>query len=593
MKTKGFFSRLNVRIAFYFFVISSMIVILFSVVAYYSASKIMLENRQKQTNDSIVQASDYISSYLDKIKGLSDLIAMHPNTKDALRQDDGKAIESLAGMVNITAESDPRIQSIAVISKNGFAITSDSNMAIPLSDNMMEESWYKGALKNKQMPTITSIRRGDFTMDKSSRVISISHEIIGEDKNHLGVVLIDISYRFIEDYISTLDLGEKGYTYILDSNNKVLYHPDEEIFADEKRARELIDLSNETNIISSREYVVTKHRIPHSDWLLVGVSSMEDVDALKTKLIDTIVWLGGLIILSSIVISFLVSRRLTRPIVELQNAMKELDESWGHIRVERHTPLEISELAKEYNALLDRIQMLTQDISQKENAKRIFELKALQSQINPHFLYNTLDTILWLAEFGENEKVVEVSKALGEMLRLSLNINQNAVPLEQEIAHVKNYLRIQQQRYEDKINYTIEGNEELLIASVPKLILQPIVENSIYHGIRPKKGKGHIDIKYWREEDDLMITVEDDGLGYNPSREEEDHNLIKTKLGGIGMSNVDQRIRILCGEDYGIEVKNRESGGTIVRYRIMLCPKIMEQDKIQNRKIGLCHQSQE
>lgn len=592
MKIREFLSKTNVRIALSFFIVSILMVALISTTTYFSAKKIIFENRQKHTSESIVQASDYISSYLDKIKTLSDLIAMSPETKTALKKGEKQAIETVAGMVNISASNDPRIQSIAVISKNGFAITSDSNMAIPLSDNMMNESWYQDALTSKQMPVITSIRRGDFTMDKSSWVISIAHEIIDDNHNHLGVVLIDISYRFIEDYISTIELGENGYSYILDAENQVLYHPDEEVFSDKEKSLALLNLLQESNAITHKNYIVTKHRIPNSNWLMVGVSSMEEVERLETKLVRTLLWVSALILLSGIVMSWIISQKLTRPLIELQNAMMQMDENWGHLTIKPNSSNEVMALTREYNALLDRIRILTQDIAQKENAKRIFELKALQSQINPHFLYNTLDTILWLAEFGENEKVVEVSKALGEMLRLSLNINQSAVSLEQEIAHVENYLRIQQQRYEDKINYTIQGNKELLIASVPKLILQPIVENSIYHGIRPKEGKGHIDIRYWRENDDLMITVEDDGLGYNPSREEDEH-LIKTKLGGIGMSNVDQRIRILCGEDYGIEVHNREGGGTIVRYRIMLCPKIMEQDKLQNRKIGLCHRSQE
>lgn len=569
MKIDRFLSKIHVRIALSFLLVALIIVGMLSSIAYFSASRIILDTKQRQTGDAIAQTSNYIASYLDKIKTLSDLIAMYSETTDALQRSSKKSIESLAGMVNISANSDPRIQTIAVISKNGFAITSNSNMAVPLSENMMEEPWYKGALASKQMPVVTSIRHGDFTMDKESWVISISHEIIDEKGKHLGVVLIDVYYHFIEDYIRSVDLGEQGYAYILNKDGEVLYHPDEKVFMDSKKVQQLQELANETNQLDQRKYVVTKSNIPHSDWLLVGVSSMESVEALKQSYVGTIVLVNGLLIASSVLISLLISRRLTRPIVELQNAMMELDENWGHIRIDPKSSSEIVALAKEYNALLDRIRILTEDIAQKENTKRIFELKALQSQINPHFLYNTLDTILWLAEFGENDKVVEVSKALGEMLRLSLNINQSVVSLEQELAHTENYLKIQQKRYEDKIRYKIDGDEKLLSVQVPKLILQPIVENSIYHGIRPMKGMGEIKIHYKQNGDCLLLTVTDNGVGYDPNKKE-DNNLIRTKLGGIGMSNVDQRIKILCGDEYGIEVKKREEGGTIVQYRIKI-----------------------
>lgn len=566
MKLKKFFSKINIQITFSFLAFSLGIVISLSVIFYYSASKILLDNREKQTTESIAQTSDYVASYLDKIKTLSNLIAMYPQISEILENPSSKSADGLLTMVNISASSDPRIQTIAVISKNGFAITSNSDMAMPLSRNMMNEEWYKVAVQSNQMPVVTSLRHGDFVMDRENLVISISHEIVDEHGNHLGVVLIDISYRFIEDYISSIDLGERGYAYILDNANNVLYHPDESVFFNEQKKIELVSLAEGTERLP--HYFVTSAEIPHSDWRLIGVSSTESTMLLKKKLIEGILLVNFLLIFASIALSVMISRRLTKPIVELQNAMMSLDESWGHIAVNSNSSVEIIALTTEYNALLDRIKVLTEDIAQKENAKRLFELKALQSQINPHFLYNTLDTILWLAEFGETEKVVAVSKSLGEMLRLSLDIHQTLVPLQSELANTENYLRIQQTRYEDKISYRIQGEKELLSVSVPKLILQPIVENAIYHGVRPQGGKGYIEIGYGKQDGKLIITVSDNGVGYFSSVEENDRNLIKAKLGGIGMKNVDQRIKLLYGNQYGIEVRENQPHGTVVIYTL-------------------------
>lgn len=568
MKMKAFLSKINVQISLAFLTLSIVFVSLLSFAFYYAAGQILVDNIRKQTAESVAQTGDYLYAYFDKILSLSDIIAMHPDTTKALEQGDTEAIESLSGIVQISAMSDTRIQSIAVISKNGFALTSDSNMAIPLSGNMMEESWYQAAVASKQIPVVTSIRHGEFTMDKESWVISISHEIVGSQGEHLGVVLIDLSYKFIEDYISGLDLGSTGYAYIFDQNHQILYHPEEKALMDEMKASELLELAKEMDGSLSRNRIVTKKEIPQLQWTLVGISSMEKMDDLKRQMMGMIVWINLLLIVVGIFISWAVSRRLTKPIFELQRAMQDVDKNWGHIQISSRSSTELKALTEEYNALLDRIKKLTEDIAEKENTKRIFELKALQSQINPHFLYNTLDTILWLAEFGENEKVVEVSKALGEMLRLSLNINQDMVSLTQEIAHTKNYLKIQQQRYLDKIEYQISGDKNLQNVEVPKLILQPIVENSIYHGIRPKKGKGLIEIFYYKEKEDLILQVKDNGLGYHPEKKEE--HLIKTRLGGIGLKNVDQRIKILYGEDYGLTIGNHEEGGTIVRYRLKM-----------------------
>lgn len=575
MRVKNFFSKINIQIAISFLVFSLGIVIFLSTIFYYSASGLLSKSREKQTKEAITQTSDYVSAYLDKIKTLSNLIAMYPKISEILQRPNSDLEKGLLAMLHISADNDPRIKSIAVISKNGFVITNNSDMAQPLSRNMMNEQWYQAAIQSKQMPVVTSIRNADFIQSRDNLVVSVSHEIVDENKEHLGVVLIDISYRFIEDYISSMDLGNSGYAYILDDKDNVLYHRDASVFMDKQKEKELLELSKKNGKVF--DSFIIKTDIPHSNWSLIGVSSTEDIMLLKKQLVTGILFVNLFLILASLVLSLMISKKLTKPIVELQTAMTNSDDSWEHISINPGSSVEIIDLATEYNLLLDRIKALTEDIAQKENTKRIFELKALQSQINPHFLYNTLDTILWLAEFGENEKVVFVSKALGELLRLSLDIHQNAVSLKTELESVENYLKIQQMRYEDKIQYCISGEKELLSVLVPKLILQPIVENSIYHGIRKKKGKGHIEIYYTKEQGNLVITVADDGVGYLFTEKKEERNLIKTKLGGIGMKNVEQRIKLLYGEEFGIQLKERQEGGTIVIYTL----KIVEQGVLQ------------
>lgn len=566
MKKKSVISTINGKIAGSFLLGSFLVVMAVSLSIYYFASKMIAESEQAHTRDSVLQASNYITSYLDKMKSLSNLIAMHPEIKDAVRKSNPESMESLYGMVNFAAKDDPRIQTIAVISKEGFAITNNSNMAVSLSENMMEETWYRNTLKSKQMPVVTSVGHEGFC-EGSNRIVSISHEIVDEKNKHLGVVLIDVSYRFIEDYISSLNLGRNGYAFILDSKDQLIYHPEESFFSDRKKRDELL---NFIEMPEEEKSILIKASIPHSDWTLIGISSLENIDVLKNRLIDTIVLVNVALILISLVIGLLLSRKLTKPIVELKNAMMILDEQWEHLEVDDGGVQEVVSLVNEYNALIDRIKILTGEIAKEENEKRIFEIKALQSQINPHFLYNTLDTILWLAEFGENEKVVEVTKSLAEMLRFSLNINQTTAELKMELSHIENYLKIQKQRYEDKFNYQIDGKEELLEVKIPKLILQPIVENSIYHGIRPMSGSGMIEVEYKKRGEFLIIEVRDDGVGYRERGQSKEAFGSTVHSGGIGLANVEQRIKLLCGEECGIEIEAGENKGTRVIYRIKM-----------------------
>ena len=245
--------------------------------------------------------------------------------------------------------------------------------------------------------------------------------------------------------------------------------------------------------------------------------------------------------------------------------MSRADETWEHISLNKNSPYEVSILANEYNHLIERIKSLTESIAKKEEHRRLFEINALQNQINPHFLYNTLDSILWLAELGENEAVVRVSSSLGKMLRVSLN-KQTFIPLNAELEHVLSYLEIQKIRYEELLSYEIKNQSDSDEIYVPKLILQPLVENSIYHGIRGKKSKGHIFINCYQFNNYLFIEIEDNGVGFDSTKavEPEQSDTMLYNSHGIGLKNVEQRIKLLCGNDFGLKIKSEIGKGCLI-----------------------------
>ncbi|MFM1552818.1 sensor histidine kinase [Helcococcus ovis] len=552
--------KFSTKISIYFFIISIVLVIILSYRNYKHSVNILKDNKLQQTEQQLKNASIYISSYLEKIKGISSLLAMTPEIENinALNENTIKKI------IELTQQNDPLIKRISVISNDG-KILSTSPIDFEISNNMESLEWYRNLKKSNNMAMVTTENHKGFSMNKTERVISISHEITNKNKKIEGFVVIDLSYKFIEDYVSSINFGENGYAFITTSEEKLLFD------SKQMNTNSLIENEKYLKIIKDRMktvekgFIASKIYIPNTDWILVGVSSTEQIDQLQNKLIvNTVTW-SVIILISTIALSVLISKWISKPLTNLVEEMKKVDESFSKIKIEYSDSIEIHTLKTEYNLLLDRIKTLTKNIEEKENSKRIFELKALQSQINPHFIYNTLDTILWLIEFGENEKAIEVTKSLGMILRSTLSINQDFISLSNELEHVKNYMDIQKVRYDDKFEYVFEIDKNTLEILVPKLILQPIVENAIYHGIKPKKSKSFIKISSYIDDEDLIIKVENNGVDL----EFDNQNRIKTKLGGIGMSNVEQRIKILCGNQYGIRMYRQEVA-TVVEYRLSI-----------------------
>ena len=201
--------------------------------------------------------------------------------------------------------------------------------------------------------------------------------------------------------------------------------------------------------------------------------------------------------------------------------------------------------------MLDQIEQLMEAVKTEEQNVRRYELRALSAQINPHFLYNTLDTIVWMAEFNDSKRVVEVTKSLAQYFRLALNQGHEQISLRDEIDHVRQYLFIQKQRYGDKLQYEIEEDESIADYKLPKLVLQPLVENAIYHGIKEIDRQGMIRVTSAVEEGQLILSIYDNGRGIELQK-----SVDKTlpRLGGVGLKNVDQRLRLQFGDDYHMEI---------------------------------------
>ncbi len=269
------------------------------------------------------------------------------------------------------------------------------------------------------------------------------------------------------------------------------------------------------------------------------------------------------------IMSYLIPLSITRPFKELSQVTDEIAKGNLSVRANVNTGVEATALSNSMNTMIDKINELLEQVTTEQIRLRKAEFELLQAQINPHFLYNTLDSIIWLAEAGEQKRVVGMVRNLSDFFRTSLNQGKDINSIKEEMLHVKSYLEIQHVRYQDILSYDIEVPEALYIYSIPKITIQPLVENALYHGIKNKRGMGHISIRGEAGEKDFTITVTDDGIGIDETRLRQVQSGIQNKvLTGkdfYGLYNVCERIRLNFGEEYGIFIESVYGEGTSVR----------------------------
>lgn len=559
---KKIFKKIEFKISACFFVISILIISLMLFSWYKQSSSKLMAYEKEETSQEVKNASIYVASYLEKNKNLASLLAMSSESQNIM--DDKTDFKNLKDIIKVSEKSDEFIKKIFLVSENGNII-SNEKVNLETNKDMKNISWYKKLINSNNMAFASKADFSKISSDSSKNIISISKEIKDKNNKRLGFVVINLSYKFLEDFLSTINFGKDGYVFILSSEEELLFKSKNMEDFGKKDYEKLLKKRMKPE---KMDFVSSNVFIPNTQWKLVGISFSNAISNLKKQLIESSLILALIVFILTLLVSIFVSKKISKPIIYLIGEIKKTDKKLYKIKSLPQASSEIRILTKEYNNLIDRIFVLTEDIEKKEEQKRTYQVKALQSQINPHFLYNTLDTILWLVEFGENEKAIKVTKNLGMLLRNSLNIDEDFVKLDKEIGHAKNYLDIQKIRYDNKFTYEFIKKIQTSSLYVPKLILQPIIENAIYHGIREKKSKSYIKIIVEKNPEYLIIKIIDNGLGPKEKKEN-----IPTKLGGIGMENVNNRIKLLCGEKYNLKMQ-REKDETVITYKLKIIKEI-------------------
>ena len=559
---------------FIYFTITSLVAVLLIVISIYSRLSSQLYDTVKQENVSLVNRVDSsMEVYLRNIMKLSDTI-YYGIVKNANLSEDSIG-EKLTLLYNNNKE---QVSNIALISKEGEPISVVPAARFRKNFKAEDEEWFVNALNKTENIhfTLPHVQKMFEKGDNSYKwVISMSRavEITVGGSTEQAVLLIEMAYQGLEEVLDEVTLGNGGYIYLMDSKGEIIWHPKFELIASGRvKENNLVaagydDGSREEIFNGTRQTVVTK-TVGYTGWKLVGVIKGTGIslNMLKTRLF--IVFVILLIIFIVILINSYISFRVTNPIRELEKSVKELEEGNLDADIYMGGSYEVQHLGKSVQDMKFRIKGLMQDIVSEHEEKRKSEFDSLQAQINPHFLYNTLDIIVWQIENEKQSEAVHTVTALARFFRLSLGKGKNIVTVKDEIDHVKNYLMIQHMRFKNKFDYEFDIAEDVLELPSLKLMLQPLVENAIYHGMEFMDGDGMIMVKAWREEDELYLSVADNGLGMTEDKVE----MILTgkstsgngRGSGIGVKNVNERIKLYFGEAYGLTIDSEPDEGTTV-----------------------------
>ena len=494
------------------------------------------------------------------------------NASDAIQKrlvnENSETIQSKGGVffdeIMVVSQS---IESISLYDTNGRMITSDSNYVSELSpEDVKKEEWFSSSVDAPLVNIFSRVNSASyFTL---SKVMSINN---GNDSAILKIIY---DFSGIASMIDEVQLGEGGHVYIFDNDYLPVY-ASSEVSDREKEIIQKTVIGNVRLDDGKNSIYLYISTIPKTRWRLVIATNINGLTQAKKKLLINCIVYTTLALIAFLFLFYAISTQISKPIVRLQREMEAVEDL--SFRLQSDSTIggtkEIVSLNKSFCKMMNRIHDLAQEVVNEQKEQNKAELKALQNQINPHFLYNTLDSIIYMIDENENEKAEEMIVALSRFFRISISRGKNIIPVKSELDHVKYYLQIQKMRFGDSFSYDVDASDEVLSLPIIKLILQPIVENAIVHGLGEKPEEGAmIKIKAYLDSSYLCFDIEDNGFGMLPDKIEEIYQSFKDKTihRGVGLSNVYQRIRIFYGEKADIIVDSSLDDGTKISIRIPL-----------------------
>ena len=474
--------------------------------------------------------------------------------------------------------------SIAVFAQSGELVSATPLATLKKSVSPQRQDWFAAAVDRIENLHFSTPHVQNLFEDPDYRyrwVVSLSRQVELTRAGSIegGVLLVDMSFSGIEQICKDVELASSdGYLYLIDGDGEIIYHPRQQLIyagllEENNRTAAGYEDGSHAETFGGAKRQVTVKTVGYTGWKLVGVVPADNIWDNYGQLLLFFLFVVLFSIFLLVFVNLHLSERISVPIKTLERAVKELEAGREEVDIDVSGPYEIERLGHSIRSMVSTMRHLMDDIIEQEAQKRRSELDVLQSQINPHFLYNTLDSVVWMTENGRTDEAILMVTSLARFFRISLSRGSNIIPIADELEHARHYLTIQKMRYKNKFSAVIAAEDGVEGLYTIKLIVHPILENAIYHGMAYADGDGEITVRARRDGEDVVIEVADNGPGMPEEMVERllDQSYAAapgTKGSGIGLRNVHQRIRLTFGEEYGLAIHSEPDAGTTVCIRL-------------------------
>lgn len=556
----------NLSITIYFIaieLITVLLVVFFITLAFYQIlESSLLEMAMTNNEQSITQVRNTINNYTASTKDRMN------NLVNVVSEND--SIEAIRNHMETMVDINEDIASIIIYSEDGEILEFQGNGK--LKENIENNlSFDQEELLKKGDYVVTSPHVQNIIENKYPWVVTVAKKKWAGPYDQEVYLTMDIKFSSIATYIDDVGIGQHGYCFITNSSKDLVYHPLQQLIYLNIKKENLEQIDTLTSNSEIRDGAIfTAQEIPDYNWKVIGVSYISElVDSKLISGLKALAYILAIMLVLAVIVIFVLSKLITKPVRSLVVAMSEFEQNAIEFKYQPVKSFsEFNQLTHSFEHMVGQIQSLMEQVKREEITLRKTELKALQAQINPHFLYNTLDSIQWMCEQDNTKDAVVMVGALAQLFRISISKGYELITIEKELQHAQSYLLIQSYRYRDQFTYKFIVEPEVLPYLCNKITIQPIIENAIYHGISRMVDKGEITIEVYFDNDDVVFIISDNGVGMTSKQVE---NILKKELTdskGIGVKNVNDRIKIYFGNNYGITVSSELDVGTVITIRI-------------------------